>query len=679
MANYTELWATHHTSRGKDIWVYFDIDGFFIDDFQDSPNLNKSLLFEHVFTLDGYKNGKPAITNICASSTAYPYSVDPDNPPVIQITQLGQTPETCETTSGVIMRGNYKWPGKDDYLVKQLYYIAVKAYNPNDERLLVKGNAHVKRQLKVDGDIYQETNKEAVLPNITSSSIALGDGVVRKIDSDATSGNVTYDATNQKFVTSNDLVLSGNLEANEIKANADVDVQGELIARKDLSVSGDLYVNGTEHINDTETAQTSDDYLVLRHNKTTALGANEHAGVVIHNYMPNKTATLTTDNTGTWRVADNTETDTNYSAISYYNGTYYNGLGQATTVTVIDGIKSAWDEDELDECVFYNNGYYHFDGTNYFAVELSGNVMVLGAMVTDPDVITALQALTGNDLVYFRSLTVTTISEVENEPLLTRDEASNLSDGDVLAWDATGEKAVAATGVAKTSDITDAINALDVTDTAVAGQYVSSVSQVDGEIVVTRDNLPVSKELDWDNAILCGVGDLRSTNTTGSSITVCDINGNTHVLASGGSSFNVSWNIPKKGKLFSLGDLNSGSNSPHDSKYVSSSGVNYGSLSSHQLGCTKLYGGTRSAGALASIFTLKDSQGNTKFTWNTPATSAISSASANPANYCSVPATYEIGVECEAGDKVSTAGNYPSSQEPQVHAITGLAFVPYKG
>lgn len=518
------------------------------------------------------------------------------------------------------------------------------AYNTQDERLLVKGNAHVKRQLKVDGDIYQEDNKEAVLPNIVSDSIALGDGVVRKIDSNAASGNVTYDATNQKFVTSNDLVLSGNLEANEIKANADVDVQGELIARKDLSVSGDLYVNGTEHINDTETAQTSDDYLVLRHNKTTALGANEHAGIVVHNYMPNKTATLTTDNTGTWRVADNTETDTNYSTISYYNGTYYDGLGQTTSVTVINGIKSAWDEDELDECVFYNNGYYHFDGTNYFTVELSGNVMVLGAMVTDPDVITALEALTGNDLVYYRSLTVTTISEVENEPLLTRDEASNLQENDIFKWDATDRKAVAIprptvngqmlaykegtvtfdkhlitvngiqyiqypnnpftetipSGATATADriaylsvnhhvyysesnnlyymdykpeenlpylelyniwfennywnyranqyltelpadavqvsdleayhyvaqtantydwknvdsaptanstnpvtsggvktaIDDAINALDVTDTAVAGQYVSSVSQVDGEIVVTRDTLPGAVTVD---------------------------------------------------------------------------------------------------------------------------------------------------------------------------------------
>lgn len=41
-----------------------------------------------------------------------------------------------------------------------------------------------------------------------------------------------------------------------------------------------------------------------------------------------------------------------------------------------------------------------------------------------------------------------------------------------------------------TADITAEIAKLDVTDTAVAGQYVSSVSEVDGKIVVSRANLP---------------------------------------------------------------------------------------------------------------------------------------------------------------------------------------------
>lgn len=38
--------------------------------------------------------------------------------------------------------------------------------------------------------------------------------------------------------------------------------------------------------------------------------------------------------------------------------------------------------------------------------------------------------------------------------------------------------------------VKDALGTLDVTDTAVSGQYVSAVSETDGKISVTRDNLP---------------------------------------------------------------------------------------------------------------------------------------------------------------------------------------------
>ena len=50
-------------------------------------------------------------------------------------------------------------------------------------------------------------------------------------------------------------------------------------------------------------------------------------------------------------------------------------------------------------------------------------------------------------------------------------------------------------GVGSIADqITTAINKLDVTDTAVEGQYVSSVSETDGKITVTRAALPAQKE-----------------------------------------------------------------------------------------------------------------------------------------------------------------------------------------
>ena len=46
-----------------------------------------------------------------------------------------------------------------------------------------------------------------------------------------------------------------------------------------------------------------------------------------------------------------------------------------------------------------------------------------------------------------------------------------------------------------TTQITNALAALDVEDAAVEGQYVSSVAEVDGKVVVTRANLPVYEEV----------------------------------------------------------------------------------------------------------------------------------------------------------------------------------------
>jgi hypothetical protein len=89
-------------------------------------------------------------------------------------------------------------------------------------------------------------------------------------------------------------------------------------------------------------------------------------------------------------------------------------------------------------------------------------------MVTDPDVITALEALTGYDLVYFRSLTVTTISEVENQPLLTRDEASNLSNGQALVWDSTAQKAI--------GKLIDTVASANSTNLITSGAVVAALS-----------------------------------------------------------------------------------------------------------------------------------------------------------------------------------------------------------
>lgn len=59
------------------------------------------------------------------------------------------------------------------------------------------------------------------------------------------------------------------------------------------------------------------------------------------------------------------------------------------------------------------------------------------------------------------------------------------------AFERIGTSDVDLTDYAKKTDVTAAINNLDKTDAAVANQYVSSVSQTDGVITVTRQTLPV--------------------------------------------------------------------------------------------------------------------------------------------------------------------------------------------
>lgn len=313
------------------------------------------------------------------------------------------------------------------------------AYNTNEERLKVKGSEQITRDLKVNRDVFVTGNLEANKVDVT------------KVD------------------------------AETVKASGDLDISGEGIFRDDVSISGDLFVNGTQHINDSETSQTSDDYMVLRHNRTTALGNGESSGLVVHNYYPNKTATLTTDRDGIWRVADNTETDTNYTDVSYYNNVYYEGLNQTTVVTPVTGIKTAFDEDELDEVAYYttNSKYYHFDGTNWFEVSLVSNTLTIATTPeSDATILADLALLNRYDLVYFRGLTITVINEDENEPLLTRDEANNLTDQHFLLWDAIDEKAVDSgmapssfATVATSGDYDDLTNKPNLATVATTGDY----------------------------------------------------------------------------------------------------------------------------------------------------------------------------------------------------------------
>lgn len=304
-----------------------------------------------------------------------------------------------------------------------VYNATSKDFSTNDRIVAVK-SADIN---KSGAAIYDPVAKEF---SINNRVVPVESDDVNK------SGVVVYNPVTKEFsigdevITVEDLIISG-----------DVEVKGSSMFRDDVSIAGDLFVDGTEHINDSETVQTTGDYFILRHNSGTPLATGENAGLAVFNYALNKTATLTVDKDGTWRIADNTASSTVYNNLYYFDGHYYDTSFIEQTFT--DQIKTAFDVDEVANCVLYNNAFYHFDNTNWFAVSLVNNHLVTDATeITDAPTIAILETLTKKDLQYFRRLQITTIVEVENQPLLTRDEATNLDDAALLKWDAANTRAV---------------------------------------------------------------------------------------------------------------------------------------------------------------------------------------------------------------------------------------------
>ena len=265
--------------------------------------------------------------------------------------------------------------------------------------------------------------------------------VIPAYNSDIASANNTHNVVIYDVATKTFRIGPDVIHVEDLIITGDIEVQESAMFRNDVSIAGDLYVDGQEHINDSETVQTTGDYFILRHNNGTPLGVNEKSGIAVFNYATNKTATLTVDKDGTWRIADNTATSTVHTNLYYFDGHYYNT--SFVEQTFIDEIKTAFDEDEIGNCVFYNNNsFYHFDGTHWFAVSLVDNHLITDSTeITDATLIAALELLDKKALQYFRRLQITQISEIENEPLLTRDEEANMTDSALLKWNATDTKA----------------------------------------------------------------------------------------------------------------------------------------------------------------------------------------------------------------------------------------------
>ena len=243
-----------------------------------------------------------------------------------------------------------------------------------------------------------------------------------------------------------DVTVSGSLNINDetvldtFHVRGDSFLDGEVVASDDVHIKGDLIVDGKTYTTEEESIETSSNYAVLRKNNPSPLGANEKSGIVVHNYATNKNAFIGVDRDGTFRISDNAaEQTTTYTDVLYYNGTY-------TPSVSISGAITAQDMDQFDEVVLDNGTYYHWNNSKWFELVYDSVADAYSYDYTDPvtdaTLIAALDLLTKADFAYFRSLSVMTVNDATNQPLLTRAEETDLQNNDILVWDETNKKAV---------------------------------------------------------------------------------------------------------------------------------------------------------------------------------------------------------------------------------------------
>jgi hypothetical protein len=205
------------------------------------------------------------------------------------------------------------------------------------------------------------------------------------LNSDCTLVNakpIVYNCEANALETSDSLEIE-DLEVDNLQVNCDANVNG------DLHVGGDMRVDGTLYTVDEESITSSSDLLTLRANKNASLG-NDYSGILVNKYNGLSSLALVTDSDGTLRVGDGVPSNTTYAQLyqDLSDNKYY--TDEELTVEVSpQGTMTAWDTYEKTDT------YKHWTNAVWSVINFS-----------------TLQ------------------------PLLTRDEAINLTDLGLFKWNA---------------------------------------------------------------------------------------------------------------------------------------------------------------------------------------------------------------------------------------------------
>lgn len=219
----------------------------------------------------------------------------------------------------------------------------------------------------------------------------------------AANNPLVYDNVDDALKRTKTIALD-KITVKDASVENELEVKGRVNAESDVYVSGDLFVSGGTHTTTTEDISAESDIITLRSNNNLSLETGQVSGIVVNKYNGIDDLSIVTDNEGTVRVGTGKGTPTTYTQIAYKN------------------------ED---------NQYYRYteneDGTYSYSLL---NPQPSGVL-TDW---AGKKQIDGYTL--YASAIFTVIDKTSLQPLLTREEENNLSDGAVLVWNAEKTKAV---------------------------------------------------------------------------------------------------------------------------------------------------------------------------------------------------------------------------------------------
>ena len=225
----------------------------------------------------------------------------------------------------------------------------------------------------------------------------------KSVDETAANNPLVYDNVDDTLKRTKTIALD-KLTVKDASVENELEVKGRVNAESDVYVSGDLFVSGGTHTTTTEDISAESDIITLRSNNNLSLETGQVSGIVVNKYNGIDDLSIVTDNEGTVRVGTGKGTPTPYTQIAYNN------------------------ED---------NKYYKYteneDGTYSYSLL---NPQPSGVL-TDW---AGKKQIDGYTL--YSSAIFTVIEKTSLQPLLTREEESDLTDGAVLIWDSEKTKAV---------------------------------------------------------------------------------------------------------------------------------------------------------------------------------------------------------------------------------------------